>query len=111
MVPNIDLIVVAILHGLLVSFFVALVTCLIFICLLVAFSITLLLVVFVELYDISSYVSWYLVVVKSHVELALVLSLFILMQFLVVTALASKAFVEGVAINVKMKIHMLKKKN
>lgn len=110
MVPNIDLIVVALLHGSLVSFFVTLVTCVVFICLLVAFCIALLLVVYVELYDISSYVSRCLVVIKSHVELALMLSLFFLMQFVVATALASKAFVQDVAVNVKMKIYLLKKK-
>lgn len=94
MVPNVDLILVALLHASFISSIVALGTCVVLICLLVAFCIVLFLVVFMDFYDIFSLVSCYLVAVRSHVELAFVLSLFVLMQFVIDTILGLRSIVE-----------------
>lgn len=105
MMPGIDLILVALLHGSFISFVVALATCVAFICLFVAFCIVLLLVVFVDLYDVFSLVSCYLVVVRSNVELAFVLSLVVLIRFIIGTSLALRSIVQ-----MQMKMKMIKVK-
>lgn len=93
MIPGIDLILVALLHSSFISFVVALAMCVAFICLFLAFCVVLLLIVLVDLRDIFSFVSCYLVVVRSHMELAFVLSLVVLIRFTVGTSLALRSIV------------------
>lgn len=101
--PNIELIMLALLHASFISFMVILVTCVIFICLLLAFCIALLLLLSLDLHYIFSLISTYLVLVESHMELAFLLCLFLFMRFVVD---ASKTFLEGL-ISIKLKVQML----
>lgn len=111
MVPNVDLILLALLHGSVISCIVLLVTFVIFICLLLAFSIILLLIVFIDFYDAVSFISWYLAIVKSNIELAFMVTLFTLMRFIVNMSLASMTFLEGTTINLKVKMQLLRGQN
>lgn len=107
MVPSVDLILLALLHGSLMSF-VLLVTFAVFISLLLAFCIILLLIVFVDIYDVASNACWFLSVLRCDIELAFLLTLLMLFRFVVYMASASKLFLDGsISKGLKLKLQFL----
>jgi len=101
MVPNLDLILLAFLHGsfisctLLVLFFVVL------ICLLLAISVTLFSILLIYSYDIFCWISLYSGAPRANVELGFVLLLCTLMHFR--ASLASKLSFEPAYTNIRAK--------
>ncbi|KAI7993635.1 hypothetical protein ACSBR2_040369 [Camellia fascicularis] len=103
MVPNLDLILIAVLHGSFISCILLVFTFLMLICLLLAFSITLFSIVIIDSYDVFSMISLYFGTLRANVELGFVLVLFTLLHFMVNAGLASKPRVESMVANFKVK--------
>lgn len=103
MVPNLDLFLVALLHGSFISFVLIIIIFIILIAILCTFFITLFSILVIDAYDYSSYVSQLFVTIKAHLELFLVLVVFSLTYAYVLLELKWKdAF--------KIKVSKLKKK-
>lgn len=108
MAPNVDLILLSLLHGSVISLVLLLVTFAVFMSLLLAFCIILLLIVFVDLYDVASYARWFLAVLRCDIELAALLTLRTLFRFVVYIASASKLFLDSVGKGLKLKLQLLR---
>ncbi|KAM4074549.1 hypothetical protein ACJW30_10G101900 [Castanea mollissima] len=90
MIPNLDLILVAFLHGSFIACALLVVISVILIGLLFSFSLTLFSIVIIDLYDVFSMCSMHYVTLKDNLELGLVLILYMVMQHAVSLVLASK---------------------
>lgn len=107
MVSNLDLIILALLHGSFISFALLLVVVIILISLLAAFSITLFFIILFYLYDIFLTCSLYFeIVIKSNLELSFVFIIIKLMYYLVVNVLALKPLVNHMVSEFKVKTHL-----
>lgn len=93
MIPNLDLILVAFLHGSFIACVLLVVISVILIGLLFSFFLTLFSIVIIDLYDVFSMCSMHYVTLKANLELGLVLILYIVMQQAVSLVLASKSSV------------------
>ncbi|KAL4603407.1 hypothetical protein ACB092_10G122200 [Castanea dentata] len=96
MIPNLDLILVAFLHGSFIACVLLVVISVILIGLLFSFSLTLFSIVIIDLYDVFSMCSMHYVTLKDNLELGLVLILYMVMQHAVSLVLASKRSVLNV---------------
>ncbi|PSS17816.1 Protein Tat like [Actinidia chinensis var. chinensis] len=103
MVPNLDLILLAFLHGSFISCILLLVIFLTLICLLLAFSIALFSIVLIDSYHIFSLVSLYFGTLRANVEMGFAIGVFTLMHFMVNAALDSKPLVEGMVASFRLK--------
>ncbi|XAR70868.1 hypothetical protein NMG60_11027902 [Bertholletia excelsa] len=103
MVPNLDLILLSLLHGSFISCILLLFVFVIMICLLLAFFITLLSIILIDSYDIFSTLSLYFHNLRANIELGFVLVLVTLVHVLVKGALASKPWFERVSADLEDK--------
>lgn len=102
MIPNIELILVALIYGLIISCILLLVVFIILICLLLAIAIVLFSIVLIDSYDVVAFVSCYFEIWKVNIQLAFVLLLCTLIQIgLKYYTLASKPSMTSMLTKIK----------
>ncbi|KAM7490422.1 hypothetical protein LguiA_033343 [Lonicera macranthoides] len=101
MVPNLDLILLALLHGSFISCVLILVLFIILMALLLAFSIGALSIVVIDSFDLFSLISRYVATLRANIELGFILILVTAMHFIINAAIASKPWFNNIVSKIK----------
>lgn len=103
MLPNLELILLLILHGSFIASILLLFTSLVLLALLLAFFLGLFSLVVIDLYDIFPLISWCFQTTKANLELGFVLILCVILRRVVNTILLSIPFFQRVLYRLKAK--------
>ncbi|KAM7493306.1 hypothetical protein LguiB_027915 [Lonicera macranthoides] len=107
MVPNLDLILLALLHGSFISCVLILVLFIILMALLLAFSIGALSIVVIDSFDLFSLISRCVATLRANIELGFVLILVTAMHFIINAAIASKPWFNNIVSKIKQNLQWL----
>ncbi|EOY29717.1 hypothetical protein QQP08_025948 [Theobroma cacao] len=103
MVPNLDLILAALLYGSFIACVLLVVAFVILITLLLAFSFSTFSIVFLDLYSVYSLLSRYVGSIEANLELGFLLLLCSLMRYAISAAMASKPSVDRLVSQLRVK--------